>query len=79
MQWSTVEPVKLSGLGYGMQLHGCGAGSKSQAISLVTDAGFNWVKQQVRWDEIEGVKGAFAWKCVDDVVSARAAPGSRSC
>jgi polysaccharide biosynthesis protein PslG len=35
----------------------------------VARAGFSWVKQQVRWDEIEGVRGAFAWKCIDDVVN----------
>jgi len=53
--------------GYGIQIHGCGQ-PPAEAVELVSRAGFRWVKQQVRWDEIEGVRGAFAWKCVDDVV-----------
>jgi hypothetical protein len=55
-------------LGYGMQIHGCSAVSKSKAVDLIAEAGFDWVKQQVRWDEVEGVKGAPTWKCIDAVV-----------
>jgi hypothetical protein len=59
---------------YGIQIHGCGQ-PPAEAIELVARAGFRWVKQQVRWDEIEGVRGAFAWKCVDDVVDLAHAKG----
>jgi hypothetical protein len=55
-------------LGYAMQIHGCGATLPSLAIRYIREAGFDWIKQQVRWDEIEGVKGVFAWQCVDEVV-----------
>jgi hypothetical protein len=55
-------------LGYAMQIHGCSANSKAESIGLVAAAGFNWVKQQIRWDEIEGVKGKPGWGCVDEVV-----------
>lgn len=72
--WATPAPEAAT-LGYGLQIHGCGAPSKAQAIDLISGAGFNWVKQQVRWDEIEGVKGAFAWKCVDGVVRRARAAG----
>jgi hypothetical protein len=67
-EWGTALPGSADPLGYGMQIHGCGATSTSRAIGLVVSAGFDWIKQQVRWDEIEGVKGALAWQCVDDVV-----------
>jgi len=53
---------------FAAQIHGCGSQPPAEAIELVAQAGFAWVKQQVRWDEIEGVRGAYAWKCIDDVV-----------
>ena len=53
---------------FAAQIHGCGPQPPAEAIELVAQAGFAWVKQQVRWDEIEGVRGAYAWKCIDDVV-----------
>ena len=59
---------------FGLQIHGCGY-PLADAIELVTRAGFSWVKQQVRWDEIEGVRGAYAWKCIDDVVDQAHARG----
>ncbi|HEY4723142.1 MAG TPA: cellulase family glycosylhydrolase, partial [Anaerolineae bacterium] len=54
--------------GYGIQIHGCGSTQPSHSIDLIQQAGFNWVKQQVRWDEIEGVRATYSWRCVDDVV-----------
>ena len=56
------------------RIHGCSQ-PPAEAIELVTRAGFRWVKQQVRWDEMEGVRGAFAWKCIDDVVDLAHAKG----
>jgi hypothetical protein len=53
---------------FGIQIHGCGPQSPDEAIDLAARASFSWIKQQVRWDEIEGVRGAYAWKCIDDVV-----------
>ena len=63
------QPIAYEPPAYGLQIHGCGPQPSADAIELVARAGFRWVKQQVRWDEIEGVRGAFAWKCIDDVVS----------
>jgi hypothetical protein len=68
------QPVAYEPPAYGLQIHGCGY-SPAEAIELVTRAGFSWVKQQVRWDEIEGVRGAYAWKCIDDVVDQARARG----
>jgi polysaccharide biosynthesis protein PslG len=73
MDAQAVTPAPASArstvLGYAMQIHGCSANSKAESIGLVAAAGFNWVKQQVRWDEIEGVKGKPGWGCVDEVVA----------
>ena len=68
---ATPAPGRLE---IGVQVHGCGQPS-DEAIELVAQAGFSWVKQQVRWDEIEGMRGAFAWKCIDDVVELACARG----
>jgi polysaccharide biosynthesis protein PslG len=69
-----LTPQRPTALGYAMQIHGCSSNSKSESIGLVAAAGFNWVKQQVRWGEIEGMEGKFNWECVDEVVhTARAA------
>ena len=54
--------------GYGLQIHGCGSLQPDRALFMTQQAGFDWVKQQVRWDEIEGVRNVYAWRCVDDVV-----------
>jgi len=68
---ATLAPGRLE---IGVQVHGCGQ-PPDEAIELVAQAGFSWVKQQVRWDEIEGVRGAYAWKCIDDVVEQAYARG----
>lgn len=67
-QAPTPASARSTALGYAMQIHGCSSNSKSESIGLVAAAGFNWVKQQIRWDEIEGVKGKPGWGCVDEVV-----------
>jgi len=62
----TLGPARPSE--FGMQIHGCSPQPAAEAIDGVAHAGFTWVKQQVRWDEVEGVRGARAWKCIDEVV-----------
>jgi len=38
-------------------------------LDLVRDMGFNWVKQQFAWRDIEGLaKGQYAWEAADDIV-----------
>jgi GH35 family endo-1,4-beta-xylanase len=53
--------------GYGIQIHGCGY-PVEPALDLVVDAGFGWVKQQVRWEELEPEFGNVDWRCIDEVV-----------
>ena len=75
---STIAAASSSSLvppEFGIQIHGCGPQSPDEAIDLAARAGFGWIKQQVRWDEIEGVRGAYAWKCIDDVVELAHAKG----
>jgi hypothetical protein len=39
-------------------------------MTLVADAGFTWVKQQVPWREIEGIlKGHYDWYFTDRIVA----------
>ncbi len=64
-----VSPTPAPPVSFGVQIHGCGPQPPDEAIDLAVRTGFSWVKQQVRWDEIEGVRGAYAWKCIDDVVN----------
>lgn len=52
---------------YGIQIHGCGY-DPEEALDLVQEAGFTWVKQQVRWEEIEPEPGITSWDCIDRVV-----------
>jgi len=52
---------------YGIQIHGCGY-DPEPALDLVQEAGFTWVKQQVRWEEIEPEPGVTSWDCIDQVV-----------
>ena len=47
--------------GYGMQAHMIGGTRANDASSKIVEAGFNWTKQQVRWNEIETQRGTFNW------------------
>jgi GH35 family endo-1,4-beta-xylanase len=68
-------PVAGAPVEYGMQIHGCGY-AVEPALDLVVGAGFTWVKQQVRWEEVEGeVFGSTDWRCIDEVVEAAEARG----
>jgi hypothetical protein len=53
---------------YGIQIHGCGPYDLDLALDLAAEAGFTWVKQQVRWEEIEGELDQYSWDCLDRVV-----------
>lgn len=60
-----VEP--FSGFGYGMQAHMYYQDVPTVA-RLVTDAGFGWIKQQVRWSDVEPKKGSPDWSQLDLIV-----------
>ncbi len=49
-----VQPAPVPAWGYGIQAHMLGGGDRiSFAAQSTKDLGFNWIKQQVRWDEFE--------------------------
>ncbi len=44
---------------------------------LVRDAGFGWVKQQVRWSAVETAPGQYDWTELDNIVGYAALMGVR--
>jgi hypothetical protein len=60
-----------TGFGYGVQAHKDTA-RVSQAIN---DIGFGWLKQQVRWHEVEGSKGNYGFAGLDNLADTANAAG----
>jgi len=54
---------------FGAQIDGC-VKPPEQSMALAREIGFTWVKQQVRWGDIEGIDGVVHWGCLDQVVAA---------
>ncbi|MBI4507672.1 MAG: cellulase family glycosylhydrolase [Chloroflexi bacterium] len=55
---------------YGVQAHLWGT-DRERAVRLAREAGFTWVKQQVRWDAVEPrAKGQLDWSEPDRIVAA---------
>ncbi|MDA8188572.1 MAG: cellulase family glycosylhydrolase [Dehalococcoidales bacterium] len=67
-------PTATSGLRYGMQAHMFG-NDQPRTLDMLTGAGFNWLKQQVRWDTIEKSKGQYDWGSADGLVANAQAKG----
>ena len=68
-------PPPSTGFGYGMQAHLWGVGVE-RPMDLIRVAGFNWVKQQLRWEWVEkNGKGQFDWYTPDSIVDQAAAHG----
>jgi hypothetical protein len=63
-----------TGLRYGMQAHMFG-NDQPRTLSMLTGAGFNWMKQQVRWDTVEHSKGQYSWGPIDELVANAQAKG----
>ena len=56
------------GFAYGIQAHG--EHKLPQIVSSVQDLGLGWVKQQVRWEQIEGTRDDYGWSGLDTIVDA---------
>lgn len=67
-----VEP--FAGFGYGMQAH-LYYQDVPKVSRLVTDAGFTWIKQQVRWSDVEPKKGSPDWSQLDLIVEGASGAG----
>ncbi len=63
-----------SGMAYGMQVHILGQ-DQNRILGLVKGAGFGWIKQQVRWSEMEDSKGNINFGKLDPMVDRAAAQG----
>jgi hypothetical protein len=61
-------PAATSGLRYGMQAH-LYHQPQARIMGLVRGAGFNWLKQQIRWADVEGSQGKFGWGAIDEMVN----------
>jgi hypothetical protein len=64
-------PSGGTGCGYGVQAH-LDTARVSQAIN---ELGFGWVKQQVRWEEVEGSKGKYGFAGLDSLADTANAAG----
>ncbi|MBM2826052.1 MAG: hypothetical protein HW403_116 [Dehalococcoidia bacterium] len=64
---------KPTGFGYGMQIDS--GNDYQRAFKLLKDAGFNWAKIQVRWEDLEPAPGRIQWDHWDKVVNQAQANG----
>jgi len=64
----TPPPAPITTLGYGFQLDW--SGDYQRALRLTKEAGFNWVKFQARWEQLEPRQGNILWSNVDYIVNA---------
>jgi hypothetical protein len=68
---SSLPPFSPSSFGYGIQVQGA-ANSGANPASTVESAkklGVNWIKQQVRWSDIEPGPGQFNWEWIDGIIN----------
>ena len=63
----TAEPVEEV-FGYGIAIHGAGGGDVSYMMGQVESLSMGWVKQQMRWVDVERTEGQMEWGNYDWVV-----------
>jgi len=73
-QSSTADP---NGFGYGfqVQLWHYDPVARSNVIGDVTQAGFNWMTQQIDWQEVEVEPGMYDFSQLDNIINAANAAG----
>jgi polysaccharide biosynthesis protein PslG len=64
---AAINPLKSDGIGYGMNVWLLGQ-DHERILGLVKDAGFGWIRQQIRWEEFEKVRGQINWTELDRTV-----------
>lgn len=55
---------------YGIQAHALGRGNVEPVMNHVDDLGFTWLKQQVRWEDMEPSRGNRRWGELDALLAA---------
>lgn len=63
-------PLRLPLAGVNVELTQYDDAALARELARIEEAGFHWVRQPVRWDEIEPEQGAFAWAQYDRIVDA---------
>ncbi len=54
---------------YGIQAHALGRGNAGPVMNHVDDLGFAWLKQQVRWEDMEPSRGNRQWGELDELLT----------
>ena len=54
---------------YGIQAHALGRRNATSALNHVNDLGFTWIKQQVRWEDMEPSRGNRRWGELDELLA----------
>ncbi len=71
---STIAP-EPEAFGYGIAIHGTGGGNVEYMMGQVESLGLGWVKQQMRWSDVERSQGQMEWGNYDWVVEEANAKG----
>ena len=69
------RPAGAGQFGYGIQIQPYGGADLNYAANAIKGLGFNWVKWQVPWKEMEGSPGAINWGGQDNAVNFFAGQG----
>ena len=67
-QSSTTAARNGWGYGFNVQLWHYDMVARSNVIGDVTQAGFNWMTQQIEWQEVETEPGGYDWTQLDNLV-----------
>ena len=67
----SLPPFPADAFGYGIQIQGAAnsGADPAAAVAAAQKLGMNWIKQQVRWSEIEPGPGEFNWDWIDGVIN----------
>ena len=62
------RPSSTWGYGFAVHLWYFNQDAKNQTVGLIRQAGFNWMKVQVEWSNIETAPGQYDWSQLDQIV-----------
>ena len=65
---STAPATSLLDFGYGIQASALDPGNAQKTLQRVNDLGFTWLKQQVRWAQMEPARGRRQDSALDDLI-----------
>jgi hypothetical protein len=71
-----LRPEPASGFGYGVQSH-VFVGDNDYWLGVIGNLGFNWVKMQVRWYDLEREPGGIFWDVLDSAINEACKKGLR--